>query len=209
MEDQIFAAGQGERLTIPGIPCTFSTFNSRSLRNFFRSLFSAVFLRTGFDILGLTEVQAGFKDLHSIPALRAYMTQYAFSFWCCSTIGPEGQNCFGQAGVALMCRRRPSHAFFGFDKALKPALDTDTQGRLITLVFLDYVIFHLYVPAKPAQMLEFYKKLTTHVKNTMETFKLPCIMMGDLNCPFTEEDISDSRPWIQPITNPVDKYSES
>ena len=126
------------------------------------------------------------------------MTQYAFSFWCCSTIGPEGQNCFGQAGVALMCRRRPSHAFFGFDKALKPALDTDTQGRLITLVFLDYVIFHLYVPAKPSQMLEFYKKLTTHVENTMETFKLPCIMMGDLNCPFTEEDISDSRPWIQP-----------
>jgi exonuclease III len=146
-------------LTIPGVPCSFSTFNLRSLRNFMKSTFSSSFLKTGFDILGFSEVQAGFKDLHGIAALRTYMTQYRFSFWCCSTTGPQGQNCFGYAGVAVMCRRRPSHVFFGFNKTLEPPLDTDTQGRLITLIFLDYILFYLYTSSLNAPLLHRLSRL--------------------------------------------------
>ena len=97
----------------------------------------------------------------------------------------------------MLTRRRPSYVFFGTEDNLAPKLDTDTHGRLITLGFLDYIVFYLYAPAKPEQMLPFYQKLTQHVTNTKAGFALPCILLGDLNCPFTKDNISESTPWLK------------
>ena len=144
MASQQFASGQGQRLFQGSQMINICTFNTRSLRNYLKNAWGPSFLKRSFDLLGLSEVQAGFKDLYNIPALRTCSLDYSSMFWNSSDPGPEEQNNYGYAGVSVFCRRRPNHVFFGFDSGLEPSLDSDGHGRLISLVFLDCIVFYVY-----------------------------------------------------------------
>ena len=76
-----------------------------------------------------------------------------------------------------------------------PAL---SEGRVITVVFEDVVAVCVYSPASKTDddpvRREFDYKLIQHVVQLRASHKLPVLVVGDLNVPPSNEDISECGP---------------
>ena len=140
------------------------------------------------DVVVMTEVQSPFHKLANLPAIRALVKDYVACFWNCATSPGDTY-----AGTAILCRRNPNSVLFGFHSSL----GKDLEGRLITVRFNDCTIVGVYCPAQPDKNCLFLQLLNKHV--ALEQQFAVTFVVGDMNCPRTDQDISKYSPWIPKI----------
>ena len=75
-----------------------------------------------------------------------------------------------------------------------------TEGRVITAFYSDCVIVAVYSPASKedgdARRVTFDSRLADHVASLVSKLSLPVMILGDLNVPPTDNDISEVRNWL-------------
>lgn len=138
-------------------------------------------LKLSPDILAIQETKATPDQLpQEILNLEGY-----YSFFDSSKIRK------GYSGVAIFCKEKPEKVEYGLGKD-----HMDTEGRLLTLYFRDFIIMNCYFPngGKSDEhflyKLDYYDQFLRRAK--MLEKKKPVIFVGDVNA--TVADIDLARP---------------
>ena len=133
-------------------------------------------------------MQCDFNDICDSSVLGKHANAYSKCFLHMCVERPW------YSGVCVFTRRPPCQVYFGFVPEVCGD-DIDSQGRLIRIRFKDCIIHMVYAPSKIDQNLPFLEKLHKQVLWDKAKFGLPLIVMGDINVPPTDNDISTVTPW--------------
>ena len=185
-------SGVASRLVTQG-ECVVANTNVRSLRNALKKGVLFFEKMRNIDLLVLTEVQAPFAKLETNERFKQAVSKYPVCFWNgCNRPARSS----GYSGVGVCCKVMPQKVLFDF-MGDDPTL---SEGRIITLFFLDVVAVCVYSPASKTDddcvRREFDYKLIEHVVQLRASHKLPVLVVGDLNVPPSSEDISENPNWV-------------
>lgn len=130
------------------------------------------------DIVCIQEIKSSLNDIPAeLKSLKGY-----HAFWY-----PAERK--GMQGTAVLSRLEPMQKRFGIGMQR-----CDSQGRVITLEFKDFVLIAAYFPhggrdkSELPYKLEMYKKFLSY----LDTVKKPIILAGDFN--IAHEEIDLARP---------------
>ena len=126
-----------------------------------------------YDIICFQEIKAQENQL-TIPS---YLDKYKFKYYN-STNGTTQRK--GLSGVSIMSKKEPTMVL--------GSPEFDEEGRIITLIFEDFILVNIYVPNSQRLDCERYYfrenwnlKFSTYIGELINTYKNGIIICGDFN----------------------------
>lgn len=102
----------------------------------------------------------------------------------------------GYSGTMCLTKRKPLHVSYGFGNEY-----FDTEGRVITMEFSDFILVNCYVPnSQHSKLRRDYRlawdeMLLDHLKELLH--RKPTIVCGDFNVPIADDDIYEENKWVE------------
>lgn len=138
-----------------------------------------------YDIICLQEIKAEEKQL----TLPSYLDKYQFKYYN-STKGTTQRK--GLSGVSIMSKIEPT--------TLLKCPEFDEEGRILALIYEDFILVNIYVPNSQRFECERYYfrenwnlKFSTYIGELTNTYKKEVIICGDLNVAHLNIDIVDPK----------------
>ena len=138
-----------------------------------------------YDIICLQEIKAEEKQL----TLPSYLDKYQFKYYN-STKGTTQRK--GLSGVSIMSKIEPT--------TVLKCPEFDEEGRILTLIYEDFILVNIYVPNSQRFECERYYfrenwnlKFSTYIGELTNTYKKEVIICGDLNVAHLNIDIVDPK----------------
>ena len=138
-----------------------------------------------YDIICLQEIKAEEKQL----TLPSYLDKYQFKYYN-STKGTTQRK--GLSGVSIMSKIEPT--------TVLKCPEFDEEGRILTLLYEDFILVNIYVPNSQRFECERYYfrenwnlKFSTYIGELTNTYKKEVIICGDLNVAHLNIDIVDPK----------------
>lgn len=138
-----------------------------------------------YDIICLQEIKAEESQL----TLPPYLDKYLFKYYN-STKGTTQRK--GLSGVCIMSKTEPT--------LVLQCPDFDEEGRILALVYEEFILVNVYVPNSQRLECERYYfrenwnlKFSTYIGELANTYKKEIIICGDFNVAHLDIDIVDPK----------------
>jgi exodeoxyribonuclease-3 len=157
------------------------TFNARSLRDLHicKGTLKTLIDKYNPDILGISEVKCP-KILMEITGIRKFLEDKGYKYQYLSSCKSSKKN-FGYAGSLIVSKIKPVAAMGGVGDP-----KVDIEGRVVTLIFENFVFAHTYAASSGFEMKFSEKRMAyenariQHL-NRLKKLGMPVIYGGDVN----------------------------
>ena len=128
--------------------------------------------------------------------LQIMLRKYGYTSWLFNTCDLANT---GYSGTAIITRETPLDLQEGW---LHPGASTESEGRVISATFRDFILVHVYVPcsglrqdkikSQSRKRRSFDDHLKRHILCLQRSHTLPVILAGDLNVAPRPVDVYDA-----------------